>query len=189
MVWFIQRIYFFLFRREIQFSGLISSVLFANKRGDLLVGLKDHISVTAMQNYFPIYLMRAALTHTFLDDIVEDPLVFDSHVDFWGYCYEEQKQLYNSPIRWHVPKGHQLIQTQAPFQKVWQRVDPIDYEAAKIVGFRKSSNVLLLSNRFHRDEIGDYSSRKKLLHLTKLQNSTTNIPYQSTMLPMLEEIY
>ncbi|KAJ3414913.1 hypothetical protein HDV05_005862 [Chytridiales sp. JEL 0842] len=57
-----------------------------------------------------------------------DPIVFDPHVDFWGYCYEEQKQLYQGPIRWHVPKENRITRVQAPLDTVWKRVDPIDWE-------------------------------------------------------------
>lgn len=37
-------------KREIQFSGEISCIIFANKRGDLLIGLVDQISLIRIQD-------------------------------------------------------------------------------------------------------------------------------------------
>jgi hypothetical protein len=56
-----------------------------------------------MQDYMTIALMKQALLYHFIDDEVEHPILFDSNLDFWGYCYEEQKRVFKS-VRWHVEK-------------------------------------------------------------------------------------
>ncbi|KAJ3268821.1 WD repeat-containing protein 87 [Terramyces sp. JEL0728] len=71
--------------REIQFNEDISCLLFANHRGDLLVGLSDQISLVKLQDYMPAHIQRLILTREYGDDIPEAPITFDQSVDFWVY--------------------------------------------------------------------------------------------------------
>ncbi|KAJ3256462.1 hypothetical protein HK103_005460 [Boothiomyces macroporosus] len=71
--------------REIQFNEDISCLLFANHRGDLLVGLSDQISLVKLQDYMPAHIQRQILTRDYGDDIQEAPITFDQTIDFWVY--------------------------------------------------------------------------------------------------------
>ncbi|KAJ3320049.1 hypothetical protein HDV06_005699 [Boothiomyces sp. JEL0866] len=71
--------------REIQFNEDISCLLFANHRGDLLVGLSDQISLVKLQDYMPAHVQRQILTREYGDDIQEMPITFDQTIDFWVY--------------------------------------------------------------------------------------------------------
>ncbi|KAJ3023368.1 WD repeat-containing protein 87 [Thoreauomyces humboldtii] len=86
--------------REIQFNYAVSSVTFANPRGDLLIGLPEEIVLVRVQDYLPPALLRVLLDkQPWIDDVVEDPTTFDSGLDFWGlYRGGEDKD----GVPWHV---------------------------------------------------------------------------------------
>ena len=104
---------------EIQFNETISCFCFANERGDLLVGIKDQISLVRVQDCndsflkfyrFPFQLdmpynfLRCLLTMNFEDDKQEFAIAFDPNLDFWEYHYNEQIQKNNSVSEWHITK-------------------------------------------------------------------------------------
>ncbi|KAI9190859.1 uncharacterized protein BJ171DRAFT_605914 [Polychytrium aggregatum] len=92
--------------REIQFNETILSILFCNDRGDLLVGLRDQIAVVAIQEYLPLALLRDVGQRVFQDDPTEAPTAFDVNLDFWEYCYDQQR-LEKDSMAWHVVKDAQ----------------------------------------------------------------------------------
>ncbi|KAJ3302866.1 WD repeat-containing protein 87 [Kappamyces sp. JEL0829] len=75
--------------RDIQFHDHISSVCFANDRGDLLVGLSTEINLVRIQDYMTPPFLRQLLAVDFADDQEEMPLTFDQHLDFWSYEKDE----------------------------------------------------------------------------------------------------
>ncbi|KAJ3155000.1 WD repeat-containing protein 87, partial [Irineochytrium annulatum] len=95
--------------REIQFNEPISSVLFSNHRGDLIVGLANQLAVIWMQDYLPIGVMRQAVARRFKDDPIELPKIFDSNSDFWQHLYDEEKALFGVVNRWHIPKNMDIL--------------------------------------------------------------------------------
>ena len=62
---------------DIDFGYALTSVCFANARGDLLVGFLKHICMVQAKDYLPlIYLEQSKECH--LIDRIEDPIVFNS---------------------------------------------------------------------------------------------------------------
>ncbi|KAJ3107610.1 WD repeat-containing protein 87 [Phlyctochytrium planicorne] len=99
--------------REIQCLEGITSLEFANPRGDLLIGLRSQIAVVWMQDYLPVKYMRLAVTLNFQDDAAEFGKPFDSNLDFWEYCYQDEKKKTGGAIRWHIPKNMDLYKADA----------------------------------------------------------------------------
>ncbi|KAJ1562833.1 WD repeat-containing protein 87 [Cladochytrium tenue] len=95
--------------REIQFNSTVTSVAFANERGDLLAALGDHVAVVWVQEFLPQNLARVALRRGgFGDDEAEAPMPFDSNADFWACFYEEENKRGGGgggEVRWHVAKN------------------------------------------------------------------------------------
>lgn len=90
--------------RDIQFNEQIISLCFANRRGDLLIGLSDQISLVRIQDYLPAIMLQDYLSKSFEDDNNEAPIDFDSGLEFWAKQYEEHmKQVKNGDnIDWHL---------------------------------------------------------------------------------------
>ncbi|KNC99867.1 uncharacterized protein SPPG_05240 [Spizellomyces punctatus DAOM BR117] len=89
--------------RELQFAEPITTLTFANQRGDLLISLPEQIVVVRVQDYLPVPYLCVLLDHgNWPDDPVEDPTMFDSSLDFW--------ELYRAnggdgAVRWHVDEN------------------------------------------------------------------------------------
>ncbi|KAJ2998130.1 WD repeat-containing protein 87 [Globomyces sp. JEL0801] len=71
--------------REIQFNQNLSSISFANDRGDLLVGLSNQISLVKIQDYLPPGILKQMATMDFPDDSIEVAKVFDQTVEFFDF--------------------------------------------------------------------------------------------------------
>ncbi|TPX65187.1 hypothetical protein SpCBS45565_g05356 [Spizellomyces sp. 'palustris'] len=90
---------------ELQFAEPITTLTFANQRGDLLISLPEQIVVVRVQDYLPVPYLCVLLDHgDWPDDPVEDPTMFDSNLDFW--------ELYRADggdgvVRWHVNENLQ----------------------------------------------------------------------------------
>ncbi|KAL2916841.1 hypothetical protein HK105_203620 [Polyrhizophydium stewartii] len=90
--------------REIQFGETITSVCFANERGDLLVGVSGQISIVRVQDYITYAMMRQIVARVYKDDEAEIPIAFDPNLDFWEYRYEQELSLQGSVPDWHMQK-------------------------------------------------------------------------------------
>ena len=67
---------------EIDFGKSLASVCFANLQGDLLVGFQKHISLIKAKDYLPDAILQMRQTSS-LSDYVEQPLTFNSDLEFW----------------------------------------------------------------------------------------------------------
>ncbi|KAI8916029.1 WD40-repeat-containing domain protein [Gorgonomyces haynaldii] len=94
--------------REIQFNEPIASMCIANKRGDLLVGLSDQISLVRIQDYIPPNVLQTMITKELTDDIQEAPLAFDSQLEFWNLQYEKESSK-GIVEDWHMTKNVQQM--------------------------------------------------------------------------------
>ncbi|KAI8926073.1 WD40-repeat-containing domain protein [Entophlyctis helioformis] len=90
--------------REIQFNDVISSLCFANARGDLLVGISDQISIVRVQDYMPYNILKLMVGRDYEDDETEIPIAFDPNLDFWEYRYETEKEEHGKVQEWHMQK-------------------------------------------------------------------------------------
>ena len=68
---------------EIDFGESLASVCFANSHGDLLVGFQKHISLIQARDYLPEAVINANCRSTLLEDCIEQPMMFDSDLEFW----------------------------------------------------------------------------------------------------------
>ena len=68
---------------EIEFGESLASVCFANSCGDLLVGFQKHISLIQARDYLPESVIDANYRDTLLEDCLEQPMSFDSDLEFW----------------------------------------------------------------------------------------------------------
>lgn len=91
-----------LLHSEMQFNEPIGTLCFANSRGDLLMGLTDQVVLVRVQDYLPPHFLRLLVDRgDWPDDLVEDPTMFDSSLDFWKlYRGEAEDEASNVP--WHV---------------------------------------------------------------------------------------
>ncbi|TPX62954.1 hypothetical protein PhCBS80983_g00223 [Powellomyces hirtus] len=111
--------------REIQFAYPVSSVCFANPRGDLLVGLPDELVAVRIEDYLPGPQLRAVMDGApWADDILEDPYSFDSGLDFWSLYRGAD----NSGATWHVakpetPVPNELVSTDRDIQRVEKQLE------------------------------------------------------------------
>lgn len=83
--------------REIQFHEKITSITFANDRGDLLVGTQQQVSLIQVQDYLPTTILKKICFMEFDDDKLEAPHPFDHDVDFWEIFREQ-----SDTSEWHV---------------------------------------------------------------------------------------
>ncbi len=67
---------------DIDFGGTISSVGFANHRGDLLVGVQIALSIIRAEDYLPDHYREIATKCPYWDH-KERPIQFDPHLEFW----------------------------------------------------------------------------------------------------------
>ncbi|KAI9220042.1 WD40-repeat-containing domain protein [Blastocladiella britannica] len=70
--------------REIQVGEPVTSVAFANARGDLLIGVHDEVSVVRWRDYMPASMCNIMQDLVLPEDPLEDPMPFDSGLDFWN---------------------------------------------------------------------------------------------------------
>lgn len=68
---------------EIEFGESLASICFANSRGDLLVGFQKHVSLILAGDYLPEAIIDAIYGNTLLEDYLEQPMTFDSDLEFW----------------------------------------------------------------------------------------------------------
>jgi WD40 repeat protein len=68
---------------EIEFGESLASVCFANSRGDLLVGFQKHVSLIQARDYLPEGVIDANYRDTLVEDCMEQPMTFDSDLEFW----------------------------------------------------------------------------------------------------------
>jgi hypothetical protein len=61
--------------------------------------------------------MLTALQQNFDDDEVEEPVAFDSNLDFWGYYFDGERNR-DPDIRWHIPKD-------VPVKKIPEKIDDV----------------------------------------------------------------
>lgn len=85
------------------FGCPVQSAVFANERGDLLVGLQDQVVLVKFQSYLPAYLLQKMLTkNDWKDDLEEKNQVFDENLDFW-YIYRNRIRASNGTLNnWHI---------------------------------------------------------------------------------------
>ncbi|KAJ3271703.1 WD repeat-containing protein 87 [Terramyces sp. JEL0728] len=90
--------------REIQFNDAVSSVIFANPRGDLLVALPIEIVLVQVQDYLPPEYLERLLKFSFDDDELETPEKFDLSSRHWKKHKKMAKQDEN-PLLWEQLKN------------------------------------------------------------------------------------
>ena len=73
---------------EMEFGTALSSVGFANSRGDLLVGLQQHISIIRTDDYLPDNYLKSCPYW----DLREKPMIFDPDLEFWLVLNPLQQQ-------------------------------------------------------------------------------------------------
>ncbi|KAJ3322483.1 WD repeat-containing protein 87 [Boothiomyces sp. JEL0866] len=93
-----------LIAREIQFNDPVSSVIFANPRGDLLVALPIEIVLVQVQDYLPPEYLERLLQFSFEDDELEAPEKFDVSSKHWKKQKRLAKQDEN-PLLWEQLKN------------------------------------------------------------------------------------
>ncbi len=67
---------------EMDFGEPVTSVGFANFKGDLLIGIRLHISMILAEDYLPDQYIQIVRDCPFWD-LVENPLPFDPQLKFW----------------------------------------------------------------------------------------------------------
>lgn len=67
---------------EVHFGPSLTSVCFANARGDLLIGLHRHVCIFYAEKYLPPGVLELVKACPFRDSI-EEPIPFDSELEFW----------------------------------------------------------------------------------------------------------
>ena len=71
---------------ELCFNGPVFSVIFANERGDLIVGLEDQIALLHLHDYLPPTILREVVQNdSWIDDLKETGSPFDPKVDIWNF--------------------------------------------------------------------------------------------------------
>ena len=76
---------------DIDFGTCVSSVGFANNRGDLLVGVHIEISIIRAEDYLPEGYREASTKCPFWDH-KERPIQFDPHLEFWWVLCENSEK-------------------------------------------------------------------------------------------------
>ncbi|TPX65902.1 hypothetical protein CcCBS67573_g07987 [Chytriomyces confervae] len=96
--------------REVQFGSSVSSLCFANKRGDLLVGLSDQVALVKVQDFFPSFIHAELVARAIEipDDEIEKPLFFDENLDFWSLYRETILKSGKNLSRWHLSEEKAL---------------------------------------------------------------------------------
>ncbi|KAJ3232785.1 WD repeat-containing protein 87 [Chytriomyces hyalinus] len=96
--------------REVQFGSSVSSLCFANKRGDLLVGLSDQVALIKVQDFFPSFIHAELVARALEipDDEIEKPLFFDENLDFWSLYRETILKSGKNLSRWHLSEDKPL---------------------------------------------------------------------------------
>lgn len=88
--------------RELSFEDKISSLCFANNRGDLLIGRSEQIILVKMQDYLPPKYLIKALQLEISDDHSESIMDFDPNIEFWDYPQISEKKMSESKKNmWH----------------------------------------------------------------------------------------
>ena len=144
--------------REIQFNESISSICVANRRGDLLVGLSDQISLVRIQDFLPAQVLKELVLNELEDDPIESAFVFDPELEFWNLQYEREIRSNGQVENWHIQKqqiqrhhtekGHLEYLLNLPHQRrgildqvVWLNVET----QGKEVVFRRVTSLPALS--------------------------------------------
>lgn len=70
--------------RDLQFPGVPTSVCFANRRCDLLVGFGAQITLVRVQDYLPVSVLKELFMRDITDDLLGVDVPFDDNIEFSG---------------------------------------------------------------------------------------------------------
>lgn len=88
--------------REIHIGQPVTSVAFANRRGDLVVGVHDEVSLLETKDYLLPGVMKKITEANIPLDLSEDYLRFDKELDFWQIFHQIPKLAQNA--KWDLQK-------------------------------------------------------------------------------------